>query len=141
MEIPLRKAPEVFFDQQLWEIFQSYFETPQIALERISGLPEVPGYYYHREGDRTLPVSYMERWQEVREAADIGRALLLGLQDQFLKKQIIATGIEFGLNEPERVEIPPERWLRLWPDFANNMAMAELKIDDPLCGRSRGTEG
>jgi hypothetical protein len=74
MEIPLRKAPEVFFDQQLWEIFQSYFETPQIALERISGLPEVPGYYYHREGDRTLPVSYMERWQEVREAADIGWA-------------------------------------------------------------------
>jgi hypothetical protein len=135
MEIPLKKAPEVFFDQQLWHIFQSYFDTPQMALVRISGIPEVPGYYYHRETDRTLPVSYKERWQEVEEAADIGKALLYGLQDQFLKKQIIATGIEFGRNSSEHVVIPPERWLRLWPDFANDMAMAQLKADDPLCVR------
>jgi hypothetical protein len=135
MEIPLRKAPEVFFDQQLWEIFQSYFETTQIALERISGLPEVPGYYYHRETDPTLPVSYKERWQTVQEATDIGKALLYGLRDQLLRKQIIATGTEFEYNSTERVIIPPERWLHLWPDFANNMAMAQLKLDDPLCGR------
>jgi len=135
MEIPLSKAPEVFFDQQLWELFRSYFETPQIAVERISSLPQMPGYYYHREDDRNLPCSYKERWQEVEEAAHLGRALLSRLQDQFLKKQIIATGIEFGLNNPERVVIPPERWLRLWPDFANNMAMAQLKLDDPLCHR------
>jgi hypothetical protein len=135
MEIPLRKAPDIFFDQQLWKLFQSYFETPQIAVERISGLPQVPGYYYHREDDRTLPASYKERWQTVEEAADIGKALLYGLQNQFLRKQIIATGTEFEYNSTERVIIPPERWLRLWPDFANNMAMAQHKLDDPLCGR------
>jgi hypothetical protein len=135
MEIPLRRAPKVFFDQQLWEIFQSYFETPETAVERISGLPQVPGYYYHREDDRTLPVSHKERWQEVEEAADVGRALLHGLQDQLLKKQIITTGIEFGRNDTQRVVIPPERWLRLWPDFANNLAMAQIKLDDPLCNR------
>jgi hypothetical protein len=135
MEIPLRKAPDIFFDQQLWELFQSYFETRQIAVERVSGLPQLPGFYYHREDDLILPASYKERWQVVEEAAALGEALLRGWQAQFLKKQIIATGIEFGRNNSERVVIPPERWLRLWPDFANNLAMAQIKLDDPLCNR------
>jgi hypothetical protein len=134
MEIPLSKAPEVFFDQQLWQIFQSYFKTPRIALERISDLPQVPGYYYHREHD-ALPSSDKELWQEVTEAADLGKALLYGLQRQFLARQIIATGVAFGLNSSERVVIPPDRWLRLWPNFVHNFAMAQFKLDDPLCTR------
>lgn len=134
MEIPLNKAPEVFFDQRLWKIFQSYFKTPQIALERISDLPQVPGYYYHREHDE-LPSSDKELWQEAAEAADFGKALLYGLQRQFLARQIIATGVAFGFNSTERVVIPPERWFRLWPNFLQNFAMAQLKINDPLCHR------
>jgi hypothetical protein len=35
MEFPLSRAPEMLFDEQLWEIFVSYFETPEIGLERI----------------------------------------------------------------------------------------------------------
>jgi hypothetical protein len=38
MEFPLSRVPELFFDEQLWQIFISYFETPEIALERI-GFP------------------------------------------------------------------------------------------------------
>jgi len=38
MEFPLSRAPEMFFDEQLWQIFVSYFETPEIALERIGSL-------------------------------------------------------------------------------------------------------
>src|ERR1700722_18453907 len=135
MEIPLSKAPDIFFDPQLWELFQSYFESPQIAVERISDLPQMPGFYYHREDDPALPASYKERWQVVEEAAALGKALLYGLQAQFLKKTIVATGIVFGRNSNEREVIPPERWLRLWPDFVRNMAMAQIKLDDPLCNR------
>jgi hypothetical protein len=35
MEFPLSKAPELFFDKQLWQIFVSYLGAPEMALERI----------------------------------------------------------------------------------------------------------
>jgi hypothetical protein len=135
METPLRKAPDVFFDQQLWKLFQSYFEPPELAIERISVLPEMPGYWYHRETDSNFPRQEEARWRLAQETADLGRAILWGLQRQLLEGQITATGVKFGYNREKRVAIPPERWLRLWPDFANNFAMAQLDLKDPLCHR------
>src|ERR1700691_4486765 len=132
METPLRKAPDVFFDQQLWKLFQSDFEPPELAIERISVLPEMPGYWYHRETDSNFPRQEEARWRLAQETADLGRAILWGLQRQLLEGQITATGVKFGYNREKRVAIPPERWLRLWPDFANNFAMAQLDLKDPL---------
>jgi hypothetical protein len=51
MEISLSKAPDILFDQQMWEIFQSYFDTSEIAFERISEPQVIPGFLYHRPAD------------------------------------------------------------------------------------------
>jgi hypothetical protein len=77
----------------------------------------------HREDDRWLPQSYKERWQDIEEASHVSVALLLALQSKFLKKEIIATGVPIGFWSYKRVTIPPDNWLRLWPDFAHNRAM------------------
>jgi hypothetical protein len=132
IDIPLSKAPEIFFDQQLWQIFVSYFESPEMAVERISGPPSLTGR--HREQDGWLPQSYNERWQYIQEASDVARALLLGLQSRFLKGEVIATGMPMHYTCRDRVPIPAEEWLRLWPDFTDDMAMSggrsALRYDD-----------
>jgi hypothetical protein len=132
MEVPLRKAPDIYFDPQMWKLFQSYFEPPELAIERISGLPEVPGCWYHRETDTNLPNEEEQRFQMIEEARALGKALLVTLRGRLLNGQISATGIKSGYNSDKRVEIPPERWLRLWPYFITNSAMAQLDLRDPL---------
>jgi hypothetical protein len=136
MEIPLNKAPDILFDQQIWEAFQSYFDTPQIALERISSPPAIPGYYYHRSGDEQLPASIKEQDQIVAEARDLGVALLRGFQDLLFKEHVVARGIpNYGGGGTEREVIPVESWRRLWPNFAHNFAMAFARADDRSCSR------
>ncbi|SRR5258708_11874369 len=130
MEIPLRKAPEILFDQQLWQIFISYFETPEIAYERIGEIPYLTGY--HRESDPIFSKNYMDRWQEIEEAAAVGRELLRGLQSKFVKEELLATGIRRGFWRETRVPIPPSEWLRLWPNFANNWAMGTVGRYDEI---------
>jgi hypothetical protein len=122
MEIPLRKVPEMFFDQQLWQIFISYFETPEIAYERIGQIPYPTGY--HRESDPVFSKNYKDRWQEIEEAVKVGQELLRGLDSKFLKQELLATGIRRGLWPEIRVPIPPSEWLRLWPNFAGNFAVS-----------------
>jgi hypothetical protein len=134
MEFPLSKAPDILFDQQIWEIFKTYFDTPQIAVERISGLPEVPGCYYHRDEDRQLPESIQERDRVISEARHLGLALLYGFQDLLLDEQVIAMGRPYW-SETKREIIPAEQWRRLWPDFANNIAMAVTRPNDRSCSR------
>ncbi len=53
------------FDEQLWQIFVSYFETPEIALARIGYPPNLTGYH-HEHFERRNSLS-KEVWQEIEE--------------------------------------------------------------------------
>jgi hypothetical protein len=121
MEFPLSQVPEMLFDRQLWDTFVSYFETPEIAYERIGLPPNLTGY--HHENCATRFADSKERWQEIEEAYAVGRELLRGLQRKFLCGELIATGVPRGLSQPTRQPIPRSEWLRLWPNFAGNWAM------------------
>jgi hypothetical protein len=116
MEISLSKAPDILFDQQMWEIFQSYFDTPEIALERISEPPVIPGFLYHRPRDRQLSTSIQVQDQITGQARDLAVALLRGFQNLLLQQHVVAAGIPMRSgNETDREIIPPERWRHLWP--------------------------
>jgi hypothetical protein len=136
MDLALNKAPDILFDQQIWLGFKSYFDSPDTALERISSPPQIPGGYYHRSGDKLLPTTITDRDQVIAEARDLGVALLRGLQHLLLHKHIVASGIPIRSGRETGHEvIPRERWLRLWPNFVHNFAMAFARADDESCGR------
>jgi hypothetical protein len=130
MEFPLSRAPEIFFDEQLWQIFVSYFETPEIALERIGYPPDLTGY--HREHYETRFSLSKEGWQEIEEACAVGRDLLRGLQGKFLSDELIATGVPRGRSRPTRERIPTSEWKKLWPNFAGNWAMSTTGSYDDI---------
>jgi hypothetical protein len=100
MEIPLSRVPALFFDRQLWELFVSYFNSSETALERI-GFPPAPTGY-HLESDSILPKNAKDRWRTIEEASALGRELLLCLQAKFLKEELTATGIPRGFWKPVR---------------------------------------
>jgi hypothetical protein len=136
MDLALSKAPDLLFDQQIWAAFTTYFDTADIALERISCPPQIPGGYYHRHGDKLLPATIREKDQIIAEARDLGVALLRGFQDLLLHGHIVASGIPIrNGGETEHEVIPAESWLRLWPNLAHNYAMAFARPGDQSCGR------
>ena len=55
MVFPLSRTPDMFFDPELWELFVSYFDTPEIAYERIGYPPELVGYHYEDYEKRSSP--------------------------------------------------------------------------------------
>jgi hypothetical protein len=130
MEFPLSRAPELFFDDQLWEIFVTYFASPTIAYERISHPPSLTGYY--PEDYEARDSLSKERWQELEEACTVGRELLRDLQARFLSQELTATGIPRGFAQPTREPIPPIEWLKLWPNFAENWAMSTTGSYDDI---------
>jgi hypothetical protein len=94
MEFPLSRAPEPFFDEHLWQIFASYFETPEIALERVGYPPGLTGYHDER---------YETRFSLSKE----------GWQEKFLSEELIATGVPRGRSRPTRGRIPMSEWKHL----------------------------
>jgi hypothetical protein len=130
MEFPLSQAPEMFFDEQLWQIFISYFETPEIALERLGYPPMITGY--HHEHYETRSSLTKEVWQEIEEAHAVGRELLLGLQRKFLNEELTATGVARGYSLPTRESIPTSEWNHLWPNFVGNWAMSTTGSYDAI---------
>jgi hypothetical protein len=130
MEFPLSRAPEMFFDEQLWQIFISYFETPEIALERIGHPPNLTGY--HHEHYETRSSLTKEVWQEIEEAHAVGRELLLSLQSKFLSEELTATGVARGYSLPTRERIPTSEWKHLWPNFVGNWATSTTDTYDDI---------
>src|ERR1700694_4358718 len=49
------------------------------------------------QGDPPFFRNYDARWQEIEEAAAVGRELLRGLQSKFLKEEVSATGVRRGV--------------------------------------------
>jgi hypothetical protein len=130
MEFPLSRAPELFFDEQLWQIFVSYFETPAIALEHIGYPPDLTGYHHERYEARSNLSK--EIWQEIEEAHTLGRELLRGLQSKFLSEELTATGVPRGRWRPSREHIPTSEWQTLWPNFVGNWAMSTTGSYDDI---------
>ncbi|KJC46691.1 hypothetical protein UP09_11715 [Bradyrhizobium sp. LTSP885] len=70
MKFPLSRAPEMFFDEQLRQIFVSYFETPEVALKRIGYPPGLTGYHHERyEMCKSLS---KELWREIAKRVRLG---------------------------------------------------------------------
>lgn len=140
MEIPLSRVPELFFDQQLWGIFVSYFDSPKIALETIGHPPGPLGC--HRNDDPSEITT--DRWREIEEAEQLGVAILLCLQQKFLTGELAASRIPFGRWRPAREPIPTSHWLRLWANFSENSATSTReRYEDVLVSctpRSEKTE-
>ena len=130
MEFPLSRAPEMVFDEQLWQIFVSYFETPEIALARIGYPPNLTGYH-HEHFERRNSLS-KEVWQEIEEAHAVGKELLRGLREKFLGEEIVATGVPRGRSRPCRERVPTVEWKTLWPNFAGNWAMSTTGSYDDI---------
>ncbi|WP_156928773.1 hypothetical protein [Bradyrhizobium sp. th.b2] len=130
MEFSLSRAPEMFFDEQLWQIFVSYFETPEIALKRIGYPPGLTGYHHERYEMRNSLSK--ELWWEMDEACAVGRELLRNLQTKFLSEELVATGVPRGRSDPTRQSIPTAEWKRLWPNFAGNWAMSTVGSYDDI---------
>jgi hypothetical protein len=130
MEFPLGRAPEIFFDAQLWQIFVSYFESPETALKRIGFPPHATGYHdEHYEQRSSLS---REIWQEIEEAHKVGRELLRGLRTKFLSEELTATGVPRGRARPTRERIPTSEWQTLWPNFVGNWAMSTTGSYDDI---------
>jgi hypothetical protein len=130
MEFPLSRAPEIFFDAQLWQIFVSYFATPETALKRIGFPPNVTGYH-HEHFDNSDNLS-KEVWREIEEAHAVGRALLRGVRERFLSEELTATGVPRGRSRPSRELIPTSEWQTLWPNFVGNWAMSTTGSYDDI---------
>ena len=124
IEIPLSQAPDHLFDQRQWQAFVGHFETPEIALARISYPPYYPGFY--RDGDPGLPTTGEEREQKIEELYRLGMALIGAFKISMTKKVFIARG-RSSLSG-KTVVIPTAQWAGLWPAFAENYASGKLAI-------------
>ena len=138
MNVPLRKAPEVFFDPQQWADFTAHFKSREVALKQISVMPYGPAGFYLKDNPR-LSTSTEIRTRQINELFELGVALIGAFKTKLIEKQIIATGVLFGLEaDPiDRVSIPADKWERLWPYFIGDTAIGELfEFRDVLLSRN-----
>jgi hypothetical protein len=134
-EIPLRDAPEHFFDRKKWEEFLTCNENRQAALQRIS--QQEPGMivFYRREVSKT-PTPEGAKAQQDENIAELGKALVSQFKERLIKAEILATGL--SSLAVDRVTIPAERWPELWLNFAEDKAnggqleFAKIRLSEPL---------
>jgi len=115
--LPLREAPERFFDVAKWREFVSYFDNPEAALRHIS--KGEPGLlvFYRRQAARRATGELARRDEKV---AALGRVLVADFLQRLIDGRLVATGLPaVGV---ERVTIPAERWDDLRPDFVAGSA-------------------
>src|ERR1035438_122909 len=120
-EIPLNRAPEVFFDETLWSLFEIFFDTPEIALAQISQPPWALNYADHH-ADRAA--ERKDRWRETEQIFELKRILIEEFKDQIFKGDIIASGIPFDSRGRRRIE--HYECNNLWFDFAEDQAYGIL---------------
>ena len=126
MEIPLKEAPDRFFNQQQWTEFISHFETREIALGRLSVPPYDPAGFY-REGDAKLVKSAEGRWKQIDELFELGIALVGDFKTKLIKGQVLSSGISTAFDQNvEREPIASELWAKMWPDFVEDCAHGAL---------------
>jgi hypothetical protein len=133
MDVVLKQAPELFFDQEQWHQFCARFETRDIALARISSPPyDLLGF--HREGDTSLPASKRARERHVEATYRLGIGLVGAFKTKLIDGEIEASGIP-PLSY-ELIPIAAEEWSRLWPEFADDCAMGTTRFDEVRVDRS-----
>lgn len=122
MQFSLTAAANLVLDKQLWQLFVSYFETTEIALERIGFPPNLTGYHYELYSQRFELTK--NAWQDIEEAYTLAKVLLRNFRGKFLSGELTATGIPRGRSRPRREAIPACEWQTLWPNFVGNWAMS-----------------
>lgn len=137
--IPLREAPERFFDAATWREFLSYFEGPEAALRHISQ-PE-PGIlvFCRQRAAAQYVTPDGERARRDERAAELGRLLVTSFKERLIKEELIATALSpFNID---RARIPGERWPDLWPNFIENRADGnDLKFTDVRISQPTNTQ-
>jgi hypothetical protein len=118
-EIPLWDSPERFFDSATWREFLSFFKSRDEALLHISH-PEPKILVFYRQQVAKLSTPERELARRDEHIAELGGKLVGQFKDRLIREEIIATG--FSPLAVERVRIPGERWVELWPNFSENRA-------------------
>jgi hypothetical protein len=122
-EIPLRDAPEHFFDPAKWCEYLFYFEDREKGLAWLSRA-EPNLIAYTREEAAKIPTSEGEDARRGEKAAELGRSLLAAFKERLINGQLIATGL--CALDVDRVRIPGDRWPDLWPNFIDSRADGDL---------------
>ena len=115
--VPLRDVPEQFLDRNSWNEILSFAGGRQTALELLDGpdpdaLPEV--------WDSTVPGS---RLQDRRKLFQRGQMLSFVFREYLIN----GTHIAFGFSDAHsnRVRVPRERAIYLWPRFATERVVGQ----------------
>jgi hypothetical protein len=133
MDVFLKQAPELFFDQEQWRHFCARFETRDIALVRISRPPyDLLGF--HRAGDASLPASEEAKIEHIEATYQLGIALVGAFKTKLISGEVEATGIPPLFDE--HIPIAAEQWRGLWPEFADDCAMGTTRFDQVRVGWS-----
>ncbi len=116
MEIPLSKAPRIFFDQDKWAEYVRHFTNEETAVMHLSSPPGIDFSWWK---DPLKPD------EAVRLRKEKLFALKMALVQAFYKRlennSIIASGRSF--NTLKRTRIPASKWSWLWPAYASDRAI------------------
>lgn len=121
-EVPLRDAPECFFDSALWNEYLSLYTNREVSLAEISQ-PDPAILVYYRQEEEKLPWQHTPDIRRHLRQAKLKDGLVARFRELLTKGKLVATG--FSSLAVERVSIPAERWQDLWPDFSKNRAKGE----------------
>ena len=106
--VPLHEAPELFFDQVEWNKLIGLCGTPARALERMS-LPHLGWLAFQQDG---APLE--------AEQVRLAYALAEQFKQRLLRREIVANG--YLARCMRRKDIPPEHWIGLELNFAEDRA-------------------
>jgi len=132
MEIDLKDAPDVLFDQLAWRRFCTQFDHKESALAAISR-PPFGRYGYHGDSEDGVAASAEDRAAHAEVTFKLGNELVGAFKKSLVSGALGSSGILFRLQyqrgEQEPVKIAGEEWARLWPEFADNRAFGDARYE------------
>jgi hypothetical protein len=124
--VPLSDVPEQFLDRNAWNEILSFAGRRQAALELLDAPnPDARPEFW----DSTVPGS---RLQDRRKVFQKGQILSFAFRERLFNGTHVAFG--FSCGHSNRVRVPRERAIELWPQFATermvgqDIAFAEVTV-------------
>jgi hypothetical protein len=139
LQIPLSKAPRIFFDHDKWTEYVGHFDNEETALMHLSSPPGIDFSWWK---DSLKPDETVRLHKERLFALKM--ALVQAFYRRLKDGSIIATGKSFNSVEP--TPIAPSQWLWLWPAYASDRAIGpDIHYSDVMLSanaqpRSRSAE-
>lgn len=118
MQFPLKQAPDFLFDSSKWSAFCEFFQSKEVALNRISAPPQLPFGFLRNEDDS----GNIETNSEI--VFKLGWELVQLFRDALSSGELSCSGLDFP--EHDRNFIQSKRWVTLWPAFERNEAWDEF---------------